>query len=1062
MAGYSHRVVAFRLVESGSAERRRGAVLDLLAGLPAAEPALIVAASLLAARTAVFDAVRGRGAAFGWQATTLDRLARLLAAPRLAAAARTPVGGASLPAAAARALVALDAAGELGRYQRIASAPGLPPALARTLAELRMLEVSPALVAATDPELGRLHAAFSAELGRLGLADRAEIYRAAIEAAADPGRPPVPIALLDVPLATSLERDLVAALARAAPIGLATVVRGDARSRALYQGALACTAEIDEPAPATNLDRARASLFDPAGERHAADASIQVFSAPNEARECVEIARRVLELAGAGTRFDRVAVLLRAPALHRAHLVEAFARAGVPAHFALGTSRPHPAGRALLTLLDCADEALSARAFAEYLSLSVLPAAPAAAAVAIPEDYASAETETASDVSGEPPIRAPRRWERFIVDTAVIGGIDRWRRRLRGRAEELRLAAAASEPDEPRRDRLAADLAALEALEAYALPLLERLEALPRAASWSLWLEHLRPLAREAIRDPEPVLAVLDELEPLGPVGPISLAEVRQVLAARLSTIARPAGASAGRVFVAALEAARGLAFDIVFLPGLAETVFPTKILEDPILLDDARRAIAGDLATRVDRVATERTLLQVAVGAARRQLFLSHARLDGERARPRVPSFYALEVLRAGEGSLPSLDAHARRAREGGRARVSWPAPADAATAIDETEYDLAVLESLLRGRAGISRGAARYLLETNPHLARALRFRGRRWGVERWTSADGLVDAPAAVAAHLEGHGLGARAFSATSLQHFAACPYRFHLRSIVGLAPRQVPAPVEDLGPMERGSLIHEIQLRALRALEGGALLPLRPADLAAARSIVDALTSEVAERYREQLAPAIDRVWNDSIARARRDLAGWVDRLAQSEWQPVYFELGFGLPPSERRDRRSLLEPVEIDAGIKLRGAIDVVERAGSRLRATDNKTGRGPVRSRYLVIGGGQILQPALYAMVLAKLFPEDEVAGGRLYYCTERGAYEDEEVALDETARAAVDDLVAAVAAAIGGGFLPAYPAEGACGRCDYLAVCGPYEEIRTQRKDRGAVARLVELRSKP
>ena len=40
-----------------------------------------------------------------------------------------------------------------------------------------------------------------------------------------------------------------------------------------------------------------------------------------------------------------------------------------------------------------------------------------------------------------------------------------------------------------------------------------------------------------------------------------------------------------GKVFVGPVEAARGLSFDSVFVPGLAERMFPRKIVEEPILL---------------------------------------------------------------------------------------------------------------------------------------------------------------------------------------------------------------------------------------------------------------------------------------------------------------------------------------------------------------------------------------------------------------------------------------------------------------------------------------------
>ena len=101
--------------------------------------------------------------------------------------------------------------------------------------------------------------------------------------------------------------------------------------------------------------------------------SVVMFSAPGEGRECVEIARRVREEAARGVPFDEIAVLLRAPNTYLGLLEHAFQRADIPAWFDRGTRRPDPSGRAFLALLACADEDLSARRFAEYLSLGQVP-----------------------------------------------------------------------------------------------------------------------------------------------------------------------------------------------------------------------------------------------------------------------------------------------------------------------------------------------------------------------------------------------------------------------------------------------------------------------------------------------------------------------------------------------------------------------------------------------------------------------------------------------------------------------------------------------------------------
>ena len=107
--------------------------------------------------------------------------------------------------------------------------------------------------------------------------------------------------------------------------------------------------------------------------KSAEDGSVVVFAAPGEGREAVEIARRILEEAARGVRFDEIAVLLRSPQTYLSVLEHALDRAGVPAWYHRGTRRPDPSGRALLAVLTCAEEELSARRFAEYVSLGQVP-----------------------------------------------------------------------------------------------------------------------------------------------------------------------------------------------------------------------------------------------------------------------------------------------------------------------------------------------------------------------------------------------------------------------------------------------------------------------------------------------------------------------------------------------------------------------------------------------------------------------------------------------------------------------------------------------------------------
>ena len=1066
-----------RLVVSADAPARVAAAAAWLeARAPDAE-VLVLGPTWESCDDLVRAATVAAGARFGTVRLTLDRLAIRLATPALAREGRAPATGLSLAAVAARAVHLVR--GELAYFTPVADRPGFPLAVARTLGELRMNRVAPealAALGAVGRDLGVLAARVARELADARLADRAIVFETAVRAAgARPHPVGLPLLLLDLSISTALEAELVAALARCAPDVLATAPAGDRGSCERLESALACpAAPLDLPPRRTSLEALKAHLFD-LGEPPVAkldETTVQLTSWPGEARECVEIARGVQATAARGVPFDRIAVFLRSPTEYRPHIEEAFRRAAIPVFFARGTTRPDPAGRALLALLACKAERLSARRFAEYVSLAQVPDAGAArkAEWTPPDDDLlplppAIEPRTDEErADGNP--RAPWRWERLLVEASVIGGKERWAKRLDGLDAELRLRREALEDDE-RANVLDAQLADLAYLRAFALPLIDQLDALPREARWDDWLTSLRALVGAALREPGGVLATLAELEPMGPIGPIDLDEVQLVLGPRLRELTEPPPRRRyGRVFVAPAEAARGLAFDVVFVPGLAEKLFPRKIVEDPVLLDAYRKALdAPGLAMQPARVAAERLALRLAVGAARERVVLSWPRVDVEQARPRVPSFYGLEALHAASGTLPGFDELEKRGGEKAGGRLGWPAPADPADAIDEAEYDLALLAGLRDADPSTTDGSARYLLDANVHLGRALRARGRRW-LRRWTPADGLVDPDALAREAMVQHQLASRSFSPTALQNFAFCPYRFFLQAVMRLKPREEPVAVEVIDPLTRGAIFHEIQFAVLSELRTRALLPVRPANLDAARAVVDGAVDAVTTRWADKLWPAIDRVWKDGIDGMRADLRDWLRRAAEADdgWVPWRFELAFGLADRDRpqADPASVAEPVAIVGGLKLRGSVDLVERHPGRgaLRATDHKTGKRRPNTG-VVVGGGTVLQPILYALACEELL-EDPVEAGRLYYCTADGGFEERVVPLDDGSRRAAAEVVEVIGRALATGFLPAMPAKDACRYCDYAAVCGPHEETRTARKPADRCADLNRLRSLP
>jgi ATP-dependent helicase/nuclease subunit B len=1176
------------LVVSAHANRRREHALDWLRGRATRSP-LVLAPNRGAADDLALE-LASVGGGLGVERLTTGQLASAVASAVLAAEGRAPLSEIGAEALATLLAARAADAGELLHFGPVARLPGFPRALRRTLLELRAEGIEAPALAALDEaparDLGALLRGYERELEQGGLADYAALVRAAaarlrevaggargatVEAARRfAGRPHL---WLDLDASRRLDEELLGACAAVAGDLLWTVSAHDVvslraaeailgtapqdldrnipvRDRLARAQRFVFASRVDEQAPLMN-----SSESSDTETAEAAAGEVVFFTAGGEGQECVEIARRVRDLAAEGVPFDRIAVAVRQPGAYLPLLEDAFGRARIPAAFARGSIRPDPAGRAFLALLACAAEGLSASRFAEYLSLGQVPqldaelqpvwrevpwvepegdqfvlstlesagerreegartdehdehderavaearAAGARAAALAPGERAplgvtAADPEGGEDAGAERlaedaaspapagTLPVPLHWERLLVDAAVVGGVDRWRRRLDGLARELeRRVRELGDEESQRRAAIERDLARLSMLRSFALPVIEELAALPAAALWGEWLGHLDSLAARTLRRPHSVARLLAELRPMAAVGPVTLGEVQQALGERLATLQQPPPRRRwGKVLVCAVADLRGRSFDAVFVPGLAEGVFPRRASEDPLLLDELRKKLARAdssgraLQTQDDRVRQERGLLHVAVSAARRRLYASYPRVDVLQGRVRVPSFYALDLLRAARGTLPSRAELEEEARDASASPIGWPAPFEPERGIDDAEYDLSLLRPLLHAPEDEVRGQGRFLLSVSEPLARSLRSRARRWR-SSWSYADGLVLEPGKpeeggeheveAGALLSRHRLSERSFSATALQNFAACPYRFALQAVHRLRPRVAVAGFEQLDPLTRGSIFHEAQYELLTTLRAEGLLPVTSENLERAISRCDAVLATVAGRVEEELAPAIRRVWLQEVDDLRSDLRGWLQRVAEDEgaWRPLHFELAFGMPHGQERDPASRDEPVRVLDRLSLRGAIDLVEedRAGSRLRVTDHKTGRARTE-RGLVVGKGEVLQPLLYALAAEQALPgpERRVSSGRLFYCTQRGGYETVEVELGTAGRSAVLEVVEAVDEAIADGRLPAAPREGACLWCDYRLVCGPYEEQRVARKRGDALARLERIRS--
>jgi ATP-dependent helicase/DNAse subunit B len=359
------------------------------------------------------------------------------------------------------------------------------------------------------------------------------------------------------------------------------------------------------------------------------------------------------------------------------------------------------------------------------------------------------------------------------------------------------------------------------------------------------------------------------------------------------------------RVQVAAPEAIRARRFEAVLLCGLQESEFPRGASIDPFLADEDRRSIAraSGLVLPVREDRLDRERYLFYVCASRAERLLVLSFRSSDEEGNPEAESFFAEDIR------DLLDrAHVR---ERSLSDVTW-APEDAPTA---AEWD------------------------------RALAAAGPR----REERRPGPLTAEPLLAT------LAARdAVSAGALEHFADCPVKWLVEDV--LCPEQL-AP--DPEAMVRGGYAHAVLEHTYRRLrEESGERRVTPANLARAERIL--LEELRAHRSEFALSPKQTRV-RAAARRLEFDLLRYLRAEAESDggFEPEHLELRFGYGEGH--------EPVEIAAGLRVRGRIDRVDVNDGRALVLDYKSGKRVDSYKVASWESQNRFQAALYMLVVERL-----------------------------------------------------------------------------------------------
>lgn len=947
-----------------------------------------------------------------------------------------------------------------GYFASIADRPGFHRALLATVTDLKEARHRPADLADAIGRLPQAHQwlaprlealltlwrAYETRLDELALHDRNDVFAAAVAAAAsDPWLSSLAAVFVygfyDF---NGLQMALVTAATAERPGAVFAPIGPEPEAADLFSRGFRPKRAPAPPLPA-ELAALSDRLFEPVtGDPCAGGQTLRIVSAPDEVREVHAVLRAACQAAAEGTPLTRVGVLLRRTDDYAGLFAEACEVGGLEAYHhdppALAASR---AGRSLLLLLRLWGS--------EFPRADVMDFA----------GYADIPFEEL--VAGEDAAE-PADWDLLSRDAGVVKGVEQWRRNL---ARLRRRLAGDADEDETARQRLSA----LDGLVEFLDALFDGLASPPAATAWAGLTEAALAIYRRFVRESaerravEDVVAELSALdatgEPADPACLISLA--REALESR-----RPRSATfgaAGPVIVDLMEG-RGLPFDVVFVPGVVERGFPAAPHIDP-LLSDRERAPLCQVGLRLPmkslRGWEERLVFRLAVGAARERVVLSYPRLDPASGRERVPSHFLLRAVEAATGQRCD---YARLSEFAGFERVAGPsyAPAEPEQAWHPAGYDLAVVQRAVASRSGAEVG---YLASVSPTFAAALRAEQRRWGERRFTEYDGVLASEAARAALAERLGPMPWNVSATALESYASCPFRYFLERVLGVAPLEEPEAVRRLTALDRGSLLHGILHQALRLARADGWLPLR----AEHQELVLEIAREALDRFEAEGLTGLPALWRLEREGLELELRRFVlDEASEGEaYVPAHFEVCFGLRPHHGEDElgspEGIVLELEGDLSVRVRGRIDRIDVRPSdgSARVLDYKTGSAGGAPKADSFAGGSALQLPLYLRAAQALLGDAATVDLAAYrFITERGGYRAvgfSRSALEERADE-LTSILATIASGIASGrFFAGLSGEG-CRFCGHKGVCGVGAGLTARFKADDAVARAyLEMR---
>ena len=407
------------------------------------------------------------------------------------------------------------------------------------------------------------------------------------------------------------------------------------------------------------------------------------------------------------------------------------------------------------------------------------------------------------------------------------------------------------------------------------------------------------------------------------------------------------------RVQVLTPSQARNKSFDYIFIPGLLEGEFPAVNYNKWLVKDKERRILENmgiNLKTKNDLLVTESYLFYKNLLNTGREINLTYPTL-GEGEGGAIISSFVEEVKNLFiEESIEINEVH------------------NYDFIIDEKDkaFSLSELKDYT-----LRRISAQKLKELISGFdVESLRNSGQ------YTKADGLIDDPE-ILNTLKDHFHQNYSYSASSLETYVQCPFKFFIEKVLRLEEKQ--EPEDRLDALQLGDLYHRILFKYFSSHF--------PGDW-----------SNALESYIKELENAAERVFADYEGKRSLPQGVWqvyreeilnnlrllIEAEYNNEYQttPLKLEFGFGISEDYQDSPDNIKEPVDIkltDETIKLKGKIDRIDsrRSQEDIMVYDYKY--SDKRGKTSDFFDYKELQIPLYILAIKNLMPDKKLMGGAYY-----------------------------------------------------------------------------------